>query len=57
MSFQIIYIVAVSVGLAFLIGYRLGRNAGFDEGYEMAKITYEEIGEFLGKEDREMLLK
>lgn len=57
MSFDIIYIVAISVGLAFLIGYRIGRNAGFDEGYKMAEITYEEIGEFLGKADRDMMLK
>lgn len=57
MSFENVYIVAVSVLLAILVGYRWGKNKGFDEGYEQAKFDFEDQGDFLNKADRDMFYK
>ncbi|NMA62638.1 MAG: hypothetical protein GX964_01255 [Syntrophomonadaceae bacterium] len=57
MTPEVILIIIAATGVAFLAGFAVGKERGFDEGYEAAKVSYEELGEFLGKEDREMLLK
>lgn len=57
MSLEVVLITIAATGVAFLAGFAIGKEQGFDEGYEAARVSYEELGEFLGKEDREMLLK
>ena len=57
MSLEVVLITIAATGVAFLAGLPLVKNRGLTKVTRRPGASYEELGEFLGKEDREMLLK